>query len=103
MPYFANNMNTAELIEKLKQEKPILSEKFSVEEIAIFGSYARNTQTDASDIDLLVKLKEPKINNLAGLLNYLEEKLKKHIDITTKHKYLTPRFLSRLEKEIIYV
>jgi hypothetical protein len=96
-------MNTTELIEKLKQEKPILTERFSVEEIAVFGSYARNTQTDASDIDLLVKLKEPKFTNLAGLLNYLEGKLKKHVDITTKHKYLTPRFLSSIEKEIIYV
>ena len=96
-------MNSNELLSILKTEKPTLKKKFSVEEIGVFGSFARNTQTENSDVDLLVKLSEPKFLNLAGLLNYLEEKLKLKIDITTKHNHLTKRFLDRIENEIIYV
>ena len=96
-------MKSNELIQKLREEKQALKDKFSVEEIGVFGSYARETQTENSDIDLLVKLSEPKFLNLAGVLNYLEKKLGKHIDITTKHEHLTSRFLNRINKDIIYV
>jgi predicted nucleotidyltransferase len=53
-------------------------------------------------VDILVKLKKPEFLKLAGLLNHVENILKKKVDITTRHSRLSPRFLNRIEKEIRY-
>ena len=51
-----------EIISKLNELKPWLQKEYSVREIGLFGSFADNTQTDESDIDILVELE----NLLAG-------------------------------------
>lgn len=92
-----------DIIEILKKEKTLLKQKFGVEEIAVFGSYARGDETPESDVDILVKLKEIKFANLAGLYLYLEEKLRKKIDLIRKGPHLSERFLKIISKDIIYV
>ena len=79
-----------------------MNKRFGVIEIGLFGSYVRNEAGENSDVDLLVKLREPDFLKLAGLLNYIEKLLQKRIDITTKHPALSQRFLKKIEKEIIY-
>lgn len=76
--------------------------RYGVEEIGLFGSYARNETRPESDLDFLVKLNEPSFYKLAGLLNYLESIFQLKVDITTKHKFLSERFLKSIENEIIY-
>jgi len=39
----------------LKEHKKILRKQFGVKELAIFGSYVKEEQTLASDIDVLVE------------------------------------------------
>ena len=96
-------MTREEIIAVLENEKQFLSEKFGVEEIALFGSYARNEQKDDSDIDVLVQLREPKLKTLIGVLEFFENKFHKKIDLTTKHKYLSQRFWNVVNDDIIYV
>lgn len=81
---------------------PKLKKDFGVEEIGLFGSAARNETNTVSDVDVLVKLQKPSFIKLAGLLNYLEALLHTKVDITTKHKYLSPRFLKTIERDIVY-
>jgi predicted nucleotidyltransferase len=40
--------------EKLKAIKPILKDKYSVERIGYFGSFARGDYREGSDIDIIV-------------------------------------------------
>ena len=40
----------------LKANKPILSNKFKIKEIGIFGSYLRGEAKEDSDMDILVEL-----------------------------------------------
>jgi predicted nucleotidyltransferase len=47
-------MDKNSIIEKLKAIKPILSEKYGVTELALFGSYSRDEQKPESDIDIMV-------------------------------------------------
>lgn len=91
-----------EIVAELKKDKTLMFEKFGVEEIALFGSYARNEQKDDSDIDVLVKLKEPKLAKLVGVLEFLEGKFHKKIDIVAKHKHLSQRFWNVIGADIIY-
>ena len=47
-------MDKNEVIEKLKQYKKLLSKHMKFDEMILFGSYARGTQRDDSDVDVAV-------------------------------------------------
>lgn len=96
-------MDKQEILATLKAEKPYLSEHFGLEEIALFGSFVRNSATENSDIDLLVSLKKPSYSSLMGLYIYLEKKLNNKIDITRKGAHLSQRFMQHINKDLIYV
>ncbi len=96
-------MNKQYIIESIKTEKPYLQEHFGVEEIALFGSYARGDETEESDIDIMVKISMKTLKNYFSLLDYLEAKFKKKIDLVTNHKNLSERFIRIISKDIVYV
>ena len=87
----------------LRKEKSFLSENFGLASIGLFGSFAKGKETSDSDVDLLVELKEPSFDFLAGLQIYLESKLGRPVEIVRKRKGLSARFLKRIEKDIRYV
>lgn len=96
-------MNKQQIISSIKEEKPYLLEHFGVEEIALFGSYARDEQKEDSDVDILVSTKIKTLSNYFSLLDYLESKIQKKIDLVTKHKGLSERFSKLISKDMIYV
>ena len=96
-------MDKNQIISSIKAEKPYLLKQFGVEEIAIFGSYARDEQHEDSDVDILVSTKIKTLNNYFSLLDYLESKIQKKIDLVTKHKGLSERFSKLISKDMIYV
>jgi len=97
-------MTSNDIIRFLKENKPYLREHFFCAEIGLFGSYARNEQTEKSDIDILVEF-EPNTPNLYDVEQELKEYLKKHfereIDICTK-KWIKPIFKPLVLKDTIY-
>ncbi|MBI2591144.1 MAG: nucleotidyltransferase family protein [Candidatus Brennerbacteria bacterium] len=74
----------------LLQNKKNIEDGFSVKEIAIFGSYARNEQNEESDLDLLIDFKEP-----IGLLKFIE--LERHLSdlLDVKAELVTRRALKK--------
>jgi predicted nucleotidyltransferase len=96
-------MNKQTIIESIKAEKPYLQEHFGVEEIALFGSYARGEEKADSDVDILVRINKPSYNLLMGLYAYLKKKLNTKIDITRKGPHISERFLTQINKDLIYV
>jgi len=96
-------MNKQSIIETIKAEKPYLQKTFGVEEIALFGSYARGEEQADSDVDILVKMNDKSLRSFIGIIDYLQEKLHRKIDLVTKHNYLSPRFLNLINKDVIYV
>ena len=55
-----------------------------------------------SDIDLIVELREPRFDYLAGLQVYLENKFTRKIEIVRKGNRINSRFVKRVEKDTIY-
>lgn len=91
-----------EMIEvKLKENKQILKEKFFVEKIGYFGSYARGEQTEDSDIDILVELSKPLGWDFIDLKEFLEEILDREVDLVTV-KALKPQLKDQILNEVIY-
>jgi uncharacterized protein len=95
-------MTKHEILATLSEQKPYLEKEFEVSKIGLFGSYAKDRQTDESDIDFYVEFKRKTFDNLAGLWVYLEELYHKKIDIIHKHKNNNPIIISNIQKEVIY-
>lgn len=91
-----------EIINSIKADKKFLKENFGVVNIGLFGSYAKNQQTEDSDIDFLVEFLEPRFDWIASLQGYMEAKFNKKIEIVRKGNLVNSRFLKRVQQEIIY-
>lgn len=77
-------MHTSSNIEHiLRNLKPMLSEKYEVERIGYFGSYARGEQTKDSDIDILVEFRRPLGWAFFDLQELLEQKFQQKVDLVS--------------------
>ena len=97
-------VSSQEIIEYLKKNKLYLQEKFSCSEIALFGSFARNEQTENSDIDILVVFKKdtPDLYSVEiELKEHLKLQFGREIDICTR-KWIKPVFKPLVLQEAIY-
>jgi predicted nucleotidyltransferase len=83
IPTFVMMSTSAEIESKLQQLKPILASRFHVSKIGYFGSYARQTQTRESDLDLLVEFSKPPGWDFFTLEKFLEDQFKLKIDLVT--------------------
>lgn len=98
----ATQLNRNIILGLLKTEKSYLAKEFGVLNIGLFGSFARDQSDSSSDIDLIVELKEPRFDYLAGLQVYLEKKFNRKIEIVRKGNKANSRFEQRVEKDTIY-
>lgn len=97
-------MNNFETIKtRIKAQKGYLKKKYGVKVIGIFGSYIRNEQKKASDLDILVEFKSP-ISLLAfmSLENQLSKLAGKQVDLVMKSA-LKPHIGKSILKEVIYL
>ncbi|MCD6384660.1 nucleotidyltransferase family protein [Candidatus Sumerlaeota bacterium] len=90
-----------EIKETLKRYKPILSEKFKVKEIGIFGSYVRGEASEGSDVDILVEFYSPIGWEFIDLKEFLEEILGNKVDLVTV-RALKPRLKEKILKEVVF-
>jgi len=79
-----------------------LRNEFGVINIGLFGSYVKGNQRADSDIDLLVELREPRFDWIAGLQMYLEKRLDKKIELVRKSDNVNRRLTQRIANEVIY-
>ena len=67
--------------------KPYLMSKYAISQLYIFGSYAREEQTESSDIDVLVDFnKTPDLLTFLEIEELLSSKLKNHVDLVPRRK-----------------
>jgi hypothetical protein len=96
-------MDTAQVLELLTQAKPILSERYGVTKLALFGSTVRGTARGDSDIDILVVFDGPATSRrYFGVLFYLEDLFGSPIDLVTD-KALRPELRPNIEREAVHV
>lgn len=87
----------------LLQNKKNIEDSFNVQEIGIFGSYARNEQDKESDIDLLIDFKEPiGLLKFIELERYLSDLLNVKAELVTR-RALKPRIGQRILQELIKI
>lgn len=93
-----------EVQQVLREHRRILQERYGVQSIALFGSYARGEPTSESDIDLLIRLEKPIGFRFFELWDYLESILGVRVDLLTPNALRRkPRLQQRVEEELTYV
>lgn len=97
-------LSSEEIIKFLKENQPYLRNKFSVIEIGLFGSFARDEQNENSDIDILVVFSQGTIDlydKEQKLKEYLTNHFNRKVDICTK-KWIKPIFKPMVLNDVLY-
>ncbi len=76
-------LNKKNIIEILKKEQGFLKNQFGVKRIAIFGSFATDTASENSDVDIFLEFDKPLGLRFIQLCDHLEDKLGKKADVLT--------------------
>lgn len=96
-------MKSTDAVRLLAESKPVLSERFGVKDLALFGSTARGSAGVASDVDVLVAFDGPATSaRYFGVQFYLEDLLGRPVDLVTD-KALRPELRQFVEREAIHV
>jgi predicted nucleotidyltransferase len=77
-------MTKEDVIQILKNHKGDLIKNYPLKSLALFGSYARNEQTEASDIDVMVEFSEPVGMEFIDRLLDLEKIFNRKIDLVSR-------------------
>ena len=98
------------IIKVLKKELPYLKDRYGVDKIALFGSFAKGIQGKKSDIDILIDIRKSIGLDFIELADRLEEILGKKVDVVTfdcfKKSFRNPRYkhiAEDVKKSLIYV
>ncbi len=94
-------MTKSDVLNYLKEHYQEFHNKYNVERIGLFGSYARDEATQDSDIDIFVAMK-PNIFDMIAIKEQIEEDLHTKVDIVREHKNIKPFFLEMINKDLIY-
>jgi len=96
-------MGINELIADQKQQIFALAAKYGAYNVRVFGSVARGTADETSDVDFLVNLEPGRsLFDLGGLLYELQQLLGRRVDVVTPAG-LRPRIRDRVLGEAVPV
>ena len=99
----AHTQSLNEILKILRQQIPILAERYSVEKLEVFGSYVRAEQKKESDLDILITFHEvPSLLTFIAIENYLSDLLGIKVDLVMKDT-LKPKIGQHILREAIPV
>lgn len=96
-------MSRKEIIKYLMKFKEENKNKYHIERLGVFGSVARDTTNDNSDIDIVVVLTRQDLFEIIGIKQSLEENLKSPIDVVSYREKMNSFLKKRIDKEAVYV
>jgi len=96
-------MTKGKIKEILKENFGLLSKKYKVRTVAVFGSYVRGDQKKKSDVDILVEFSEPiGFFKFLELEEYLSNIIGRKVDLVSK-KALKPRIGKHILEEAVFL
>lgn len=86
----------------LESEKKTLFQKYPIQCLGIFGSYARDEQTALSDVDLLVEFHDQIGSGFIDLAEELEDLLGVKVDLVSRNG-IKEKYLLTIKDDLAYV
>ena len=99
----SRTLNRKQILAQLKVYYLCNKDKYGIEQLGLFGSFARDEGRQESDIDLLISLKRPNLFTYAQIAQQLETVFGRHIDLISAKAKHKEEFRINIEKEVIYV
>jgi len=90
-----------QILSSLQSYKNKNKNKYGIKDIGIFGSYAKNTADDQSDIDVFVELEQSNLFTLSRIRIELEEIFGIHTDIVQIRDRMNSYLKKHIEEEAI--
>ena len=78
------------------------ADAYGITKIGIFGSVARNEQTEDSDVDVCVGMKKPDLFTMVHIKEELQELFGKPVDIVRLRNNMNPMLLKQIKRDGIY-
>ncbi len=98
-----NNPTLEQKREQLRQALPYLQEQYGIAQMWLFGSYVRDEQTTASDLDVLVTFHQPPtLFQFVYLKDELSELLAIPVDLVMESG-LKPHVRQRITAKLVAV
>ena len=91
-------MNKTDILNYLQNHYQEYKEKYNIEQIGIFGSYARDEATKGSDIDIFVKM-PPKAFDIIAIKEDIKNAFNKEVDIVRMRDKMNPFLQKRIIKD----
>ncbi|SFV52757.1 Uncharacterized protein MJ1379 [hydrothermal vent metagenome] len=89
------------ILTTLHEYKETYKDQYGIEQIGIFGSYARGKATEQSDVDVFIALKHSNLFLLSRIRIELEELLGVPTDIVQLRKRMNSYLKKQIEQEAI--
>lgn len=99
-------MSKEKVAELLREKYPYLVSEYGVKRIGLFGSYAKGTPSETSDVDVVVEFARPIGLRFVEFAEYLESLLGKRVDVLTLagvQGIRIARIAEEIEKSLVYV
>jgi predicted nucleotidyltransferase len=90
-------------IEKLSAFKREFGRQYGITKLGIFGSVARQENTEDSDIDIVVEVEKPTLSLMYELKEMLKSIFKCEVDLVRFRSTLRPLFRSNILNDVVYV
>jgi uncharacterized protein len=91
----------ARYLQRLREHRDDLAQRYDIASVGIFGSYVRNEQRDDSDLDILVSFTSvPGLFKLVELQDELSELLGVPVDLVVRSE-LKPHIGQRVLAEVV--
>ena len=94
----------------LAEHKQELKEKFNVEQLGIFGSYARNEQRDDSDLDVVIGFEDEEsggrlefVGRMMDVEEFLENAMGIKVHLVSKRQAMASDKWEYVKQDLIYL
>ena len=91
------------ILSRLVEYKNSKALQYGVEDIGLFGSVARGSASEESDIDICIKTQKPDMFAMVHIKEGLQNIFHKSVDIVRLREKMNPYLKKRIEREAIYV
>lgn len=98
-----NKLGRQQILSMLKVYYLYNKSALGIEQLGLFGSFARDEGREDSDIDIIVSLSTPDLFQYSAIAKQLETVFGRHVDLISAKSSFSESFKTRLEKEVVYV
>jgi predicted nucleotidyltransferase len=89
-----------QIIATLHRQRELLSSRYPIHRLALFGSWARGDAREDSDVDVLVEVDGSIGLRFVDLADEIERALGRHVDLVSR-RAIKPSLWKRIEPELI--